>query len=113
AYDYETGLLGSDQGRSFLGGIAGSRSLGLLSDDGRPAFAASEHGDPGLSGFLARMQADWDVVKGRLGFNNPDVYGTTFSLRRELFRIPAGATGDRQWRELLARRTVRNLLENA
>lgn len=113
AYDYETGLLGSDEGRSFLGGIAGSRSLGLLSDDGQPAFAASEHGDPGLSGFLARMRADWDVVKGRLGFNNPDVYGTTFSLRRELFRIPSGTTGDRQWRELLARMTLSNLLENA
>ena len=113
AYDYETGLLGSDSGREFLGGIAGSRALGLLNDAGEPTFAASEQGDPGLSGFLARMKTDWDVVKGRLGFNNPDVYGTTFSLRSELFRLPNDTSGDRQWKELLAQLTISNLLENA
>ncbi len=113
AYDYETGLLGSDDGREFLGGIAGSRALGLLNEEGQPTFAASENGDPGLSGFLARMGTDWEVVKGRLGFNNPDVYGTTFSLRHEYFRIPEGGSGDAQWRERLAQLIQPNLLANA
>jgi len=113
AYDYETGLLGSDAGRNFIGGLAGSRALGLLDSQGQPAFAASELGDQGLSGFLAKMKTDWDVVEGRLGFNNPDVYGTTFSLRNEYYRLPDNENGDRQWREVLAQSVIPNLLANA
>ncbi len=113
AYDYETGLLGSESGAAFLGGIVGSRALGLLDHNGMPIFAASQMGDPGLSGFLAKLEADWNVVEGRLGFNNPDAYGTTFSLRREYLRIPSGPAGDLQWREALARMVQPNLLADS
>ena len=113
AYDYETGLLSSAQGRAFLGDIVASRSLGILDETGQPTFAASQHGDPGLAGLLARLKSDWDVVEGRLGFNNPDDYGTTFSLREEHFRIPRGEAGDRLWKEKLASLIQPNLLTDA
>ena len=113
AYDYETGLLGSDAGRQFLGEIVSSRALGVLGEDGQPTFAASENGDPGLSGLLAKLKGDWDVVEGRLGFNNPDQNGTTFSLRRELFRIPDGEEHDDQWRQVLETLVLPNLLGDA
>ena len=39
--------------------------------NGEPQFAGSNTGDPGLSSAMAEMHADWLVLKGRLGFNNP------------------------------------------
>jgi hypothetical protein len=36
---------------------------------------------------MAQINADFSVAEGRLGINNPDPYGTLFSLRQELFRI--------------------------
>ncbi|MFD2302851.1 hypothetical protein ACFSYE_06745 [Roseibacillus ishigakijimensis] len=101
AYDYETGLLGSAEGKEYLGDIIASRALGIVGENGQPTFGGSSAGDPGLSGLLARMKADWEVVEGRLGFNNPETYGTTVSLRREFFRIPDGPEGDVAWRQLL------------
>jgi hypothetical protein len=56
------------------------------------------------------MKADWDVLKGRLGFNNPDGYGTTVSLRKENYRILPGADGDNNWKDVLERSLVPNLL---
>jgi hypothetical protein len=47
------------------------------------------------------MSGDWAVVKTRLGFNNPDRYRTTFSLRTENFRFLAGVNGDQSWRDKL------------
>ena len=47
------------------------------------------------------MNADWSVLKGRLGFNNPDGYGTTVSLRTENYRIKPDATGDNNWQQVL------------
>ncbi|MFN0129666.1 MAG: hypothetical protein ACKV19_23625 [Verrucomicrobiales bacterium] len=88
AYDYETGLLGTPQGQSFLSDIVGSRALGLRNAAGQPIFAASQTGDPGLAGLLAKLNGDSSSVRTRLGFNNPDNLGTVFSLRQELFRIP-------------------------
>ncbi|MCP5526942.1 MAG: hypothetical protein H7A47_09065 [Verrucomicrobiales bacterium] len=111
AYDYETGLLHTDAGRAFVRRILGARALGVVRD-GQPQFAGSNTGDPGLSSVLAEMKADWDVLKGRLGFNNPDAYGTTFSLRTENFRILPGAEGDEAWRDLLERARLVNLLDD-
>jgi hypothetical protein len=100
AYDYETGLLGTDEGRGFVNRIIGSRALGVV-EDGQPQFAGSNTGDPGLSSVLAEMQADWSVLRGRLGFNNPDTYGTTMSLRSHLYRIRQGSEGDANWKDVL------------
>lgn len=108
AYDYETGLLDTETGRAFVERIIGARALGVMSG-GEPQFAGSNTGDPGLSSVLAEMKADWSVLKGRLGFNNPDTYGTTFSLRGENFRIRSGEAGQANWRQLLERHWVADI----
>jgi hypothetical protein len=113
AYDYETGLLGSTDGQRFIGDIVSARALGIIGDDGLPTISASSVGDAGLSGLLAKMKGDYDVVKGRLGFNNPETNGTTFSLRREYFRIPNGPEGDLAWQQKLESLVTKNLLSDA
>ena len=111
AYDYETGLLHTDQGKSFLSRIVQSRSLGVIKD-GTPQYAGSNTGDPGLSSVMAEMNTDWSVLEGRLGFNNPDNYGTTVSMRAEKFRILPGEDGSNSWRDTLERAKKRNLLSD-
>ena len=100
AYDYETGLLNTAAGIEFKHRILRARALGVVRD-GEPQFAGSNTGDPGISSALAEMKADWDVVKGRLGFNNPDAHGTTVSLRTEQLRILPGADQDSAWEDVL------------
>jgi hypothetical protein len=59
------------------------------------------------------MNADFAVAKGRLGINNPDHYGTLFSLRRELFRIldgPGQPDSDAAWQQALELMIVPDLL---
>lgn len=111
AYDYETGMLNTDEGRSFLNRIINARALGVVRD-GQPQYAGSDSGDPGLSSVLAEMKADWDVIKGRLGFNNPDAYGTTASLRTENYRILPGPDGLSNWQDVLRRSQKANLLDD-
>lgn len=112
-YDYETGLAdaaGNSTANGFFQQIVQSRALGVLDGAGQPLPAGAQGGDPGLSGALARLRADWSVVRSRLGFNNPDRYGTTFSLRREKERILPAAEGDTAWREVLAASRMDNIL---
>ena len=112
AYDYETCLAPNDSrgpGGAFLTTIIRSRSLGLLAN-GNP-LPASGSGDPGLADPLARMFANWSLVlKGQLGFNNPQTETGRFSLRNELFRVLTGPTGSARWRETLERHVVANVL---
>ncbi|MEI6779506.1 MAG: hypothetical protein WCQ21_01180 [Verrucomicrobiota bacterium] len=108
AYDYETGLLGTSQAQSFLNRIISARALGVV-NNGLPQYAGSDTGDPGLSSALAEMKADWDVLKGRLGFNNPDGYGTTVSLRTENYRILPGSQSDTAWQQVLQQGRVADL----
>ena len=112
AYDYETGLLNTDQGRIFLNRIISARALGVIVN-GAPQYAGSDTGDPGLSSALAEMKADWDVLKGRLGFNNPDGYGTTVSLRAENYRILSSSDGDNNWKSVLEQGRTANLLSDS
>lgn len=104
AYDYETGLLQSDSsntaGREFMSQIIKTRALGRFAADGSPLGGGSA-GDPGLADLLYRMGANWQVLKGRLGFNNPQNESDGFSLRQELFRKNADASGDAAWKTLL------------
>lgn len=111
AFDYETGLLESDAGKDFIARIAGARALGVV-ENGEPQFGGSNSGDPGLSSTLAEMAADFQVLKGRLGLINPDVYSTTVSLRTENFRILPGSDGDTNWRDALEAGRMSNLLED-
>ncbi len=112
AYDYETGLLDTEEGRRFVNRIVAARALGVVRD-GEPQFAGSTIGDPGLSSALAEMKGDWDVLRGRLGFNNPDGYGTTVSLRQENFRIIPDVAGDAAWQDILQGAWRKNLLDDA
>ena len=103
SYDYETGLLGSAQGQTVFANVVAARSLGDVSE-GNPLPTSSSLGDAGLAGVMAKLSADFAVVKGRLGINNPDPYGTVFSLRSELFRIRTDAattSDDAAWRQTL------------
>jgi hypothetical protein len=115
AYDYETGLLdgtGNSAAAAFYESIVQSRALGVVDANGNPQFTSSDTGDPGLAGVLAAMAGDWSVAKTRLGFNNPDRYRTTFSLRKENFRIIPGADGDKAWKDKLDLYTEANVLDD-
>jgi len=109
AYDYETGLLGTPAGQAFLNQIVSSCALGVV-QNGQPQISGTTTGDPGLANALAEMYGDFQVLKGRLGFNNPDGYGTTVSLRSENYRINAEATGDNNWKQVLEQGLVPDLL---
>ena len=76
---------------------------------GQPQVSGTRTGDPGLANALAEMYADWQAVKGRLGFNNPDGYGTIVSLRSENYRILPGTAGAAQWQGLLQQSLVPDL----
>ena len=111
AYDYETGLLGSDSSSavSFFNQISKSQTIGLI-QDGQPVTGPIS-GDPGLADAMARMIGSWSVLKGRLGFNNPTNLSAEMSLRYEAFRILPGSAGDKVWRETLKRHWIDDLRE--
>ncbi|MDG2124961.1 MAG: hypothetical protein P8J87_14765, partial [Verrucomicrobiales bacterium] len=115
AYDYETGLLdgsGNGTAAAFYESIVQSRALGVLDGNGNPQFTSSTTGDPGLAGVLAAMEGDWGVAETRLGFNNPDNYETSFSLRQEQFRIVPADTGDGAWKDVLSSFREANVLDD-
>lgn len=113
AYDYETNLLGGDSmaGQQFLSDIVRARALGVFREDGQPMTGGDV---PSLSDSMARMWQNFDLVlRGRLGFNNPQVETNRFSLRRELFRTadnPDIEQDDELWRETLRAHVVENIL---
>ena len=112
AYDYETGLISSDRasGEAFLARIVGARTLGEFDADDNPMAASdAAKGDGGLAAILAEMDANWLVLKPRLGINNPQPYATWFSLRHDLFRILEGEKGDKTWRTTLQKYVVDDL----
>ena len=120
AYDYETNLAVNDPGspRDLYEAIVRARTLGLMSG-GQPQL-----GQGGLADVLARLRTNYDVLKGQLGFNNPQTETGKISLRTELFRIlptgntqPTGAdqfpgggqNSDALWRRTLEDARVENL----
>ena len=112
SYDYETGLLGTPAGQQVISNIVASRALGDLSGD-QPQATVSTLGDSGLAGTRAQLNADFSVAEGRLGINNPDPYGTLFSLRQELFRIqddPDKTSDDDAWKQTMQQYIVSNLM---
>lgn len=59
------------------------------------------------------MNADFSVVKGRLGINNPDAYGTLFSLRSELHRLGSSRSADNDaWQQILEQSIKPNLMSD-
>ena len=115
SYDYETGLLGTTQGKTVFSKIVASRSLGDLTG-GMPQSTTSTLGDAGLAGSMAQLDADFSVAQGRLGINNPDYNGTVFSLRGELFRLlddPSQTSDEDAWRQTLEQHIVSNVLNDS
>ena len=105
AYDYDTGLLLSDAdntpGQQFLEEIIRARLPGRFDKwQGQPLISGND-GEPGLADILARMKANWEVIEGRFGFNNPDNETSRFSLRTELFRTTPASSGDAVWAQTL------------
>ncbi len=105
AYDYETNLLGTDAqgGRQFLSSIVRERSIGQILN-GEPV-----PGSRGLADPMGKMKLNFEVLKGRMGFNNPQVETNRFSLRKELYRLEDGPEGDADWRRLLRDSVVDDL----
>ena len=88
AYDFETDLLGgaSGSGQQFLTSIIQQQSLGEM-DGSTPVVGVAGLADP-----LAQMGQNFAVLKGQLGFNNPQTETGKFSLRFGLFRQQASVT---------------------
>ncbi|MBL4671562.1 MAG: hypothetical protein JKX81_04825 [Arenicella sp.] len=103
AYDYETSLESgaNGSGREFLADIVRQRTLGQVVN------GVSVAGTPGLADVLARMQQNFDVYKGQLGFNNPQIETNRFSMRREWLKLRD--ENDLAWREKLADSRVSDL----
>lgn len=111
AYDYETalGLGGAYSSDPIFREIAGARNLGFLENG--EAQLGGLHGDGGLADVLARLKANWLVLKGRLGINNPQTESCWLSLRSECFRIRTdGADAAKAWQDKLSSFRVDNLL---
>jgi len=88
AYDYETNLSFDDpaMGDQFLRQIVGLRTLGELQYHPGVEVQPSV-GSGGLAAPLARMRDNFEVLKGQMGFNNPQFEANRFSLRSELLRL--------------------------
>ena len=99
-YDYETGLLSADRaaGDDFLAKAVATRALG----DPKLTVDSSQF-DGGLWDIVNRMDANWEVIRGRLGVNNPDNQTKRFSLRYSKFRIDPGEKGDVAWQKELSK----------
>lgn len=106
AYDYESNLLGSDgkSGRAFLTDIIRHRSPGVVRD------GVAIAGLPGLADPMARMDANYKVMKTQMGFNNPQTETGKFSVRNELFRLlDAGPDSASLWQAKLKESLVDDL----
>ncbi len=105
AYDYDTNLLGSnaDSGRDFLADIVRRRGVGQI------LGGAPVPGSLGLADPLGRMHDNFQILKGQMGFNNPQIETNRFSLRRGLFRLFDAETSDIDWRAKLLEHRVDDL----
>ncbi|MHC4343332.1 MAG: hypothetical protein ACYSUP_01440 [Planctomycetota bacterium] len=105
AYDYETALLDdyTEAGQHFLNRIVKQRALGQISEEGIPMPME------GLAGMLAELKQNFEVFKTVMGFNNPQIETTWFSLRKENFRITDYAVSDPDWQKELDKYYVDDL----
>ena len=96
AYDYDTALMDSDTMsiNSILAKIVKEQMIGTV------ANGVPMQGD-GLAGILAEMKQNYDVLKGQLGFNNPQIETNYFSLRSECFRIVQNYSSNDNWKDIL------------
>ena len=78
------------------------RNLGLWVD-GEPGL-----GQGGLAEILAQLKGNFDVLKGQIGIQTPQIENGEMSLRSELFRIEpkSSAASNDRWKEALRARVV-------
>jgi hypothetical protein len=109
-YDYETGLLSSDRqaGDAFLRETIATRALGV-----KGVTVTADGTDGGLWDIVTRMKGNWDVLKGRLGVNNPDTSTKWFSLRYSMLRIKPDVSGDSAWRQALQGYWTDDIMSNS
>jgi hypothetical protein len=108
AYDYEVNLSRDDPaiGDQFLRSIVGARTLGELRRL-VPLPLEPVVGSGGLADPLGRMKDNFEVLKGQMGFNNPQTQASRFSLRHELLRLRDSS--DAKWRQELMRYYTPNI----
>ena len=107
AYDYETSLSegAPAAATTFLESLVKTRQLGLW-EAGEPRI-----GQGGLAGVLARMNGNFETLKGQLGINNPQQEIGKLSLRHGHFRIARGnPTSDKRWVRALKGTRVDDLM---
>lgn len=111
AYDYETNLTDNDDasGQRFIRQIAAERLLGEFTVLPGGSLVPVP-GDRGLAGALGKMRSNFDLLKGQMGFNNPQDEVNRFSLRHELFRLTDAS--DAKWQQTLARYYTPNIYSN-
>ncbi len=104
AYDYDTAFLDvhDGAGQEFMENILKQRTIGTI-ENGTPL-----PGD-GLAGVLAQMKQNYDVLKYMMGFNNPQIETTWFSLRKENFLLSMSSNDNVDWKTLLDKCYVSNL----
>jgi hypothetical protein len=104
AYDYETALLDeyTEAGQHFLNRIFRQRTIGQINQN---VLVPGE----GLAGVLAELNQNFDVFKTMMGFNNPQIETTWFSLRKEHFRIAQYAASNTDWQKELDKYYVDDL----
>lgn len=97
AYDYETNLdpNAPASAGAILTDIIRQRHLGLVKD-GKPYI-----GTGGLAENLAWLRTNYNVLKGQMGFTNPQLEKGKFSLRLEHFRTQLGLESDTEWQSIL------------
>jgi hypothetical protein len=107
AYDYETSLLPVDSlaGQQYLTDVIRQRAIGQM-DNGVPGPGQ------GLAGVMAKLNQNFNALKGQLGFNNPQVETNYFSLRKECFKIMELHSSDSRWRDKLKVFRVDNLWDS-
>ena len=97
AYDYDTNLRLEDAGSpsSILGEIVRQRTIGLVTA-GVPQVGAG-----GLAESLAKLKANYEVLKPQLGINNPQHENANFSVRSEAMRLLSNTNSDAAWQQTL------------
>jgi hypothetical protein len=98
AYDYDLNLAHTDPGSpvDILGDIVKQRLVGILNVNNQPAV-----GGGGLAEDLAILSANYNLLKTRMGLNNPQIENVSFSLRSEAFRILSDTNSDPTWQAFL------------
>lgn len=106
AYDYETSLDPGDPAAAttLFDSIIKERQLGLWTSGG------PQIGNGGVAETLAQMKANFAVLEGQLGINNPQLETGQLSLRHEHFRIARdNDSSDERWVRTLQDNRVDNL----